>query len=478
MSKLEQMTCENLDHDSFWSIMKNEAINAHLKQEAYKVADLIAREWDSQKNIDKQTCENFDKKSFWSIMENEIMRAHIKKEAYKVANTIAKFKLEQMTCENFDEETFWSIMKNKDMHAHLKTEAYKVVSLITRRYNQNTSDYKKNWKTPTKAVEQNVLTLTVEKDIHTEPRHEAFNVMEVISVSTSYQDSLSRVEVQSPAVLSNPQLSSTSASLSPLTNAKLSQMSVMSPPKTDEDKKQLQSFFCPKKSLYQIFKLLSSDDWEKKIDGLTSIQDLARSRPGVLKTTLHNICIAVIKEVKNLRSLVSCTAMATLREMYAHLQSTMDEMVEEIGRVLLLKASESNAFIQQQANLTLNTLVENCSPGRTMHMLLNAGLSHRSAAARTSAAQHLSQLYNILGATRTLTGAKKFTKCFLIAVSKLCVDAAPDVRHHGYYIVQDMCTHSAFQMQWKEAVPERDRRSLEGLMRKLNTAKRACSKGL
>lgn len=442
MSKLDQMTCENLDDDSFWSVMEDEIMHAHIKKEAYKVANMFAREWGNHK--------------------------------------ISKFKLGQMTCENFDEETFWTVMKNEDMHAHLKAEAYKVVSLITRKYNQSTSEYKKDWRTPTKAVEQNVLTLTVEKAIHTQPRHEVFNVTEVFSMSTRSQDSLSRVEVQSPATLCTPQLSFASNSLSPLTITKPSQITVMrqSSPKTDEDKKQMQTFSCPEKSLYQIFKLLSSDDWEKKIDGLTSIQDLARSRPEVLKTTLREVCIAVIKEVKNLRSLVSCTAMATLGEMYAHLQRTMDDMVEEIGRVLIVKASESNAFIQQQANLTLDTLVENCSPGRTMHMLLNAGLSHRSAAARTSAAQHLSQLYNILGATRTLTSAKNFTKCFLIAVSKLCVDAATDVRHHGYDIVQNMCTHSAFQMQWKKSVPEKDRRSLEGLVRKLKTAKRACNKGL
>lgn len=56
-----------------------------------------------------------------------------------------------------------------------------------------------------------------------------------------------------------------------------------SSPKTDEDKKELQTYSCLEKILNQIFKLLSSDDWEKKIHGLKSIQELARSRPGVLK---------------------------------------------------------------------------------------------------------------------------------------------------------------------------------------------------
>lgn len=482
VSELDQTTCDNIADENFWSIMKNKAINAHLKQQAYMVADLIAGQGGSLKknkcNIDQQTCEHFDKNSFWSIMEDETMCTHIKKEANKVADGIAKEwgnpktclpNLDQMSCENMEESSFWSIMKNEDMHAHLKAEANKVVSLIRRKYIQTTSKDKK-------APVQNIFTLTGEEAIKTQTRHEASN--EVISMSASSQDSPSRVEVQSPAAGFTPQLSLTSNCHSPHTKAKPSQTSVRRfSPRTDEYLKQLQtlSTSSPGKSLNQIFKLLSSDDWQKKIDGLTSIQDLARNHPEVLKATLRKVCLAVMKEVQNLRSLVSCTAMATLGEMYAHLQRAMDDMVAEIGRLLMLKASDSNAFIQQQANLTLDTMVQNCSPGRTMRMLLNAGLSHRSAAARTSAAQHLSQLYNILGATRTLAGGKNFTKCFLIAVSRACVDAAAEVRRHGYDIVHNICAHSAFQRQWKEAIPEKDRQSLEGVIRKLKQQKEAAA---
>lgn len=118
--------------------------------------------------------------------------------AYKTAHLIARpignhkasmSKLDQMTCENVDEENIWSIMKNKDIHAHLKTKAQKVASLITIKYNQSTdsevSEYKKDWRTPTKAVKQNAMTLTVEKAIHTQPTQETFNVIKGISMSTT-----------------------------------------------------------------------------------------------------------------------------------------------------------------------------------------------------------------------------------------------------------------------------------------------------
>lgn len=422
-------TLENLDEDSFWSIMEDKDIYAHLKQEAFKVADLIARYWGSQKKpkskIDMQTCENFDEDSFWSIMEDEVMHAHLKQEAYKVADLIAressnqrtyKYKRDCWTPKIIAKQNFWTLMEDEAIHAHLRQEAFKVADMIAR-----------GW-------------------------------------GSSSPDSLSRMEVESPAEISIPQLPFTFTP--PPNTAKPSQPSqVRVSPKADEGKQRLQSLSSPEKTLVHIFKLLSSDDWQKKMYGLTSIQDLARNHPDILKATLCKVCVGVLEEVKNLRSMVSCAAMATLGEMYAHLQRTMDDMVEETGCALILKVSESNTFIQQQANLALDAMVQNCSPGHTMNVLLNAGLTHRSATVRASSAQHLSQLCDILGATRMLTGGKTFTKRFLIAVSKICVDAAADVRRHGYDVIQNISTHSAFQKQWKKAVPEKDRHSLEGIMK-------------
>lgn len=412
---------ENLDEDSFWSIMEDKDIYAHLKQEAFKVADLIARYWGRQKKpkskIDMQTCENFDENSFWSIMEDEVMHAHLKQEARESSNQRTfKYKRDWRTPKIIDKQNFWTLMEDEAIHAHLRQEAFKVADMIAR-----------GW-------------------------------------GSSSPESLSRMQVESPAEISirQPPFIFTP----PPNTAKPSQPSqVRVSPKTDEGKHRLQSLSSPEKTLAHIFKLLSSDDWQNKIDGLTSIQDLARNHPDILKATLCKVCVGVLEEVKNLHSMVSCAAIDTLGEMYAHLQRTMDDMVEETGCAVILKVSESNTFIQQQANLALDAMVQNCSPGRTMNVLLNARLTHHSAAVRASSAQHLSQLCDILGATRMLTGGKTFTKCFLIAVSKICVDATADVRRHGYDVIQNISTHSAFQKQWEKAVPEKDRHSLEGIMK-------------
>ncbi|XP_045076229.1 TOG array regulator of axonemal microtubules protein 1-like [Coregonus clupeaformis] len=114
---------------------------------------------------------------------------------------------------------------------------------------------------------------------------------------------------------------------------------------------------------------------EKKIEGLTSLRALAQNHMDMLMPKLHDICLAIINEVKNLRSAVSSAAMATLGDMYAYLQRAMDSEVEGTARVLLHKASESNTFIRQGANFALGHMVQSCTPTRVMKALLVGGLN-------------------------------------------------------------------------------------------------------
>ncbi|XP_064879401.1 TOG array regulator of axonemal microtubules protein 2-like isoform X3 [Oncorhynchus nerka] len=186
----------------------------------------------------------------------------------------------------------------------------------------------------------------------------------------------------------------------------------------------------PEQALTKTFKLLhsASDDWEKKIEGLTFLRVMAQNHMDILMPKLHDICLAIINEVKNLRSAVSCAAMATLGDMYVHLQRVMDSEVEGTARVLLHKASEANAFIRQGANFALGHMVQSCTPTRVMNALLVGGLSHRNAAVRSCTAQHLERLAEVMGTARLLSGKKDLTDRFLIAVSKLAVDPAQEVR--------------------------------------------------
>ncbi|XP_034719782.1 TOG array regulator of axonemal microtubules protein 1-like [Etheostoma cragini] len=191
----------------------------------------------------------------------------------------------------------------------------------------------------------------------------------------------------------------------------------------------LQPFNNPAEKLSLSFRQLSSDDWEKKLDGLKLVRTLAQHHPALLQTKLHEVCLVLAEEVNNLRSGVACAAMATVAKLHVHLGMAMDTEAEWIGPALLLKfAQTTTAFILDQANLALDALVEGCSPGRILTALLNTGLRHRSAAVRGCTAQHLQQLADIMGGNQIFAAGKFFAERFLTAVSKMAVDAAPEVR--------------------------------------------------
>ncbi|XP_044192173.1 uncharacterized protein LOC122970175 [Thunnus albacares] len=242
------------------------------------------------------------------------------------------------------------------------------------------------------------------------------------------------------------------------------------PQKTDKRacQDELQPLAMPSESLSLCFKQLKSDDWEEKINGLKSIQALARHHPQLLQTKLHEVCLALIKEVNNLRSSVACAAMESIAQLHIYLGKAMDPEAEVTGRTLLLKlAQTTNDFIHQHANHALDALVEGCSPGRVVTALLNTGLSHLCAAVRGSTAKHLHLLAEIVGEDHILTGGKMFTERFLSAVCKMSVDAALDVRHYGHKMLQGLVLQREFTGLWNKVIPVKDRHPLEKIIKKM-----------
>uniref|UniRef100_A0A3Q3GR38 TOG domain-containing protein n=1 Tax=Labrus bergylta TaxID=56723 RepID=A0A3Q3GR38_9LABR len=135
-------------------------------------------------------------------------------------------------------------------------------------------------------------------------------------------------------------------------------------------------FSKPDLALTQSFNLLSTEDWEKKIEGLTFLRSLAHFHSDTLQARLHDICLCLIQEVKNLRSGVSRVAVSTVGDLYTHLQKAMDQELEGTVKALLQKAGETNAFIRQDVDAALDCMVQNCTPTRSISALLSGGLRY------------------------------------------------------------------------------------------------------
>ncbi|XP_026121555.1 TOG array regulator of axonemal microtubules protein 1-like isoform X2 [Carassius auratus] len=226
--------------------------------------------------------------------------------------------------------------------------------------------------------------------------------------------------------------------------------------KEGQDPADLRPFSKPELALTQSFRLMSSDDWEKKIEGMTFLRSLAQYHPDVLMIRIHDVCLALVQEVRNLRSGVSRVAVVTLGEMFAALQKGMDQELDGTVRALLQKAGECNAFIRQDVERALDSMMKNCSLTRSMSALLTGGLGHLNSVVRKCAAQRLCALLERIGAARLLSGAKDVTERILPAVWKLVQDSSQEARYFGRRMLLFLSSHRDFDKMLEKFIPAKD----------------------
>ncbi|XP_059914027.1 TOG array regulator of axonemal microtubules protein 1-like [Gadus macrocephalus] len=231
-----------------------------------------------------------------------------------------------------------------------------------------------------------------------------------------------------------------------------------------------QPFPKPELAMTQSLTLISSENWQEKMEGLTVLRSLAQNHEDTLLPRLRDVCLALVQEVKNLRSGVSRVAVCTLGVLYCHLQRAMDKEVETTARALLHKAAESNAFIREEVDAALGHMVRHCTPARCINAFLDGGLSHLSAAVRKCAAQHLADLLERVGVARLLSGGKDVTDRILPAVVKLALDSSPEPRSFGRRMLLFLSSHRDFDSLLEKNIPTKDlsaaRKAVSGLKAK------------
>ncbi|XP_029114198.1 TOG array regulator of axonemal microtubules protein 1 [Scleropages formosus] len=221
-------------------------------------------------------------------------------------------------------------------------------------------------------------------------------------------------------------------------------------------KPDLQPFPNPEQALTQSLDLISFGDWEKKIEGLNSLRSLVQFHPNTVVTRLHDVCLTIIEEMKNLRTGVSRAALGTMGDLYAHLHKSMDQELDWTASVLLERACHSNVFIRQEVDAALDSMVENCTPVRVMNALLNGGLHHVNAVIRRCTAQHLADTVEKMGTDCLLSGSRDVTGRILPAVAKLAQDSSQDARHYGRRILLFLASHPEFFKMLEKYIPDRE----------------------
>ncbi|XP_039386028.1 TOG array regulator of axonemal microtubules protein 2 isoform X4 [Mauremys reevesii] len=223
---------------------------------------------------------------------------------------------------------------------------------------------------------------------------------------------------------------------------------------------EMRPFSHPEQGLVDALKWLNSNDWPLKEKGLFSIKCLATCHSEVLLCRLHDVSLAVTREVSNLRSKVSRFAISILGELFRTMKKHMDQEVEEITRVLLHKTGDSSEFIQKAADRSLGIMVGSVTPMRAMAALMAGGVNHRNPPVRKCAAEHLLTVMEQIGAEKLLSGTRDNTELLVQTLVKLAQDCNQDTRFYGRKMLNVLMPHPKFDGYLKQSLPSHNLRNV------------------
>ncbi|XP_007895093.1 TOG array regulator of axonemal microtubules protein 2 [Callorhinchus milii] len=212
----------------------------------------------------------------------------------------------------------------------------------------------------------------------------------------------------------------------------------------EEESLEMKPFSRQEQGLTEALKLLANSDWEMKQKGLRSVRRLARFHSETLQARLHDVCLAVTKEVSNLRSKVARSAILSLSGLFSHLRRNLDQEVDEVTRILLHKTGDSNEFIREEAGKALAVMAESVSPWRALAALVAGGVNHRNSIVRKCAAENLLRVVQHLGPERVLSGPKESTEQIVRAVGKFSQDGNSETRFYGRKMLNVLMSHPEF----------------------------------
>lgn len=139
----------------------------------------------------------------------------------------------------------------------------------------------------------------------------------------------------------------------------------------------LTRFDRPKEGLAKSFESLDSANWEDIIIGLRSLIRLIRHHPDTIDNQMHVFCIQLAKSVRNLRSQVARAACQASTELFPMRSKNLESECDDLVASLLHRTADTNRFIRADAYRALESMCDNLTPWKVLHLLTNKGANHQ-----------------------------------------------------------------------------------------------------
>ena len=137
-------------------------------------------------------------------------------------------------------------------------------------------------------------------------------------------------------------------------------------------------------------------NWIAQYEALTNARRLVVNHSSIVLAQLHDLVIAILPAIVELRSYTAKNALQLVREIFQMLKGYVDNELERIVPVLMKKAGEMSTagrknFLAIEADSVLTDMVVNCNEVKAAQALLSCA-KHKTGSIRTKVIMHLTEI--------------------------------------------------------------------------------------
>ncbi|XP_058454104.1 uncharacterized protein LOC131432070 [Malaya genurostris] len=231
--------------------------------------------------------------------------------------------------------------------------------------------------------------------------------------------------------------------------------------------KNLRKFDKPKDALSNCIQHLESPNWEQNISGLQFFVRLIRHHPAIIDSQIHLLSVALAKQVRNLRSQVARTACQASAEFFSTHRRCIEGEAEDIATHLLHRTADTNKFLRADATHALESMCENLSHPKVIHIISTKGATHQNAVVRTTAAKLLDRIIRQIGPDKVFSLPKESRDKLVLTGAQLLLEGSLETRNYTKSMFKQLSDHPNYNKVLLEVIPSRIYRNIEKALKSI-----------
>lgn len=229
----------------------------------------------------------------------------------------------------------------------------------------------------------------------------------------------------------------------------------------------LRKFDKPRDAANICLSQLDSSNWETTMVGLQSFVRLIRHHPEIVDAHFHTFCVALARQVKNLRSQVSRSACQASAEFFKTHGKQLEQEPDDLAAQLFNRTADTNKFLRADAMGALNSMCDNLSPQKVIQTVLYRGACHQNAVVRTAAAKLCSQIVSRLGYEKVFALNREYRDKLIIAGANFLMEGSLETRNCAKAFFKQLSNYSNYHRVLFEVIPPRTYRNIEKALKSI-----------